>query len=130
MVAAEVIEHLGRPTDLLAEIHRVLKPGGCVIITTPYRLTEKPLDSEHVAEFYPGEIAALVGTLFDRVTVELSHPVWLTDLYLHRMAGHFWVRWVVNLLSVCVGHNPFLTGSAFRYYAQIVVAGVKPWFSN
>lgn len=35
MVAAEVIEHLTRPDDLLQECRRVLKPGGILLLTTP-----------------------------------------------------------------------------------------------
>jgi len=33
--AGEVIEHLLSPDDLLDEIHRILKPEGCCVITTP-----------------------------------------------------------------------------------------------
>jgi len=33
--AGEVIEHLVDTSFFLSEIHRVLKPGGCVILTTP-----------------------------------------------------------------------------------------------
>ena len=31
----EVVEHLDRPADALAEVHRVLRDGGSVVITTP-----------------------------------------------------------------------------------------------
>ena len=30
-----VLEHLEHPLELLSEIHRVLKPGGCLIMTVP-----------------------------------------------------------------------------------------------
>ena len=33
--AGEVIEHLTNPTWMLQESYRLLKPGGCIIITTP-----------------------------------------------------------------------------------------------
>ncbi|SPP66508.1 class I SAM-dependent methyltransferase [Nitrospira lenta] len=33
--ALEIIEHLTSPFHLLAEAHRILQPGGCVVITTP-----------------------------------------------------------------------------------------------
>jgi len=33
--ALEIIEHLTSPFHLLAEAHRILQPGGCLVITTP-----------------------------------------------------------------------------------------------
>lgn len=41
IIFAETIEHLARPNHALSEIHRVLKPGGIIIITTP-NLTSLP----------------------------------------------------------------------------------------
>ena len=41
VILAEVIEHLARPNYCLSEIHRVLKPAGTLIITTP-NLTSLP----------------------------------------------------------------------------------------
>ncbi len=33
--AIEVFEHLGRPFDAMAEIHRILKPGGLIVFSVP-----------------------------------------------------------------------------------------------
>lgn len=41
VILAEVVEHLARPNHCLSEIHRVLKPGATLIITTP-NLTSLP----------------------------------------------------------------------------------------
>jgi len=37
VVASEVLEHLERPSDAVMELVRVLRPGGCVVVSTPYR---------------------------------------------------------------------------------------------
>jgi SAM-dependent methyltransferase len=57
-VCAEVIEHVHDPEGLLREVHRVLKPGGRAVVTTPVRLTETPEDANHVREWFPGEFRA------------------------------------------------------------------------
>jgi len=59
VVCAEVIEHVYDVPELIAQIHRLLKPGGRAVITTPVRLTEKPEDLNHVQEWFPKEFASL-----------------------------------------------------------------------
>src|SRR5262245_6341389 len=61
VVCTEVIEHVYDPLHLLNEIHRVLKPGATVVITTPVRLTERPGDPNHIQEWFPSEFADLVS---------------------------------------------------------------------
>lgn len=39
VVSYETIEHLARPTDFIAEIKRVLRPGGTLILSAPNALT-------------------------------------------------------------------------------------------
>ncbi len=36
IVCTEVLEHLLQPFDAVREIHRLLKPGGVVLVTTPF----------------------------------------------------------------------------------------------
>lgn len=61
-----VIEHLKRPEALVKEIHRVLKPNGKFIVTTPKRSAEviissyaREIDEEHESYFDLGRFQAL-----------------------------------------------------------------------
>ena len=61
----QVIEHLWNQEEFLAECHRVLRPGGRLLITTPNRLTfspgqDTPLNPFHTRELSAGELAALL----------------------------------------------------------------------
>ena len=67
-----VIEHIDDPGPLLKEIHRVLKPGGRFIFTTPkkkaeflIRLYAKNIEEEHETYFDLDRVRELAGDLFD-----------------------------------------------------------------
>jgi SAM-dependent methyltransferase len=67
----QVIEHLWDQAGFLAECHRVLKPGGKLLVTTPNRLTftpdsDTPLNPYHTRELSPAELDEL---LRDETTV-------------------------------------------------------------
>jgi ubiquinone/menaquinone biosynthesis C-methylase UbiE len=49
VVSFETLEHITRPQELIDEMYRVLKPGGKLMLTTPY-LDHIP-SQEHVWEF-------------------------------------------------------------------------------
>jgi SAM-dependent methyltransferase len=109
VTCAEVIEHAHDVSALLAHIHRVLTPGGRAVITTPVRLTESPLDPNHVREWFPGEFAALFA---DGPLRLLRHeqftPVAATEVYFWRPPMFLRVpifRLLCNLLSIYGGVN-------------------------
>ncbi|NIJ11121.1 SAM-dependent methyltransferase [Saccharomonospora amisosensis] len=61
----QVIEHLWDQQGFLAECHRVLRPGGKLLVTTPNRLTftpdsPTPLNPYHTRELSPAELAELL----------------------------------------------------------------------
>jgi SAM-dependent methyltransferase len=61
----QVIEHLWDQEAFLAECHRVLRPGGALLITTPNRITfspgqDTPLNPFHTRELAADELAALL----------------------------------------------------------------------
>ena len=121
VIASEIIEHVGNPREFIVEASRPLKRDGALIVTTPYRLTEEPLDPHHTHEYFPGELETLMKEFFSDVQVTLSHPAWVTSLYtLHGWARPF--RLLVNMLAI-TGSNPFINWPIGRYAAQITVLG-------
>lgn len=67
VVSFQVIEHIDQDVDFLKEIHRVLKPGGIAIISTPnldWSLTRNPW---HVREYTAAEFTRLGKSIFSEV---------------------------------------------------------------
>jgi ubiquinone/menaquinone biosynthesis C-methylase UbiE len=109
VICAEVIEHVLDVEALLSTIHRILKPRGRAIITTPVRLTEAPSDPNHVREWFPEEFKDLFrdGPLVLRKHEQVI-PAAATEVY-------FWRPWLFlrvplfrllcNGLSICCEVN-------------------------
>lgn len=57
----ETIEHVTDATGLVAELHRLLKPGGRLVISTPNRIGPTPY---HVHDFGFPEFAAMIESAF------------------------------------------------------------------
>ncbi len=97
VTSIEVIEHLVDPEQYVAEIRRVLKDDGLLVLTTPNKLITSPKPGMmwpyHVHEFYPDELYALLGRYFSQVEqwgmcipVYESHPA---RKLVHRLAPIF-----------------------------------------
>jgi SAM-dependent methyltransferase len=67
------VEHVPDPERVLAEVVRVLEPGGVAIFATPNRLTfgrpDEIVDPYHHVEFDPEQLRALCAPWFDDVEV-------------------------------------------------------------
>ncbi len=97
---------------MLREIRRVLKKGGCAIITTRIKLSETPADPTHVTEWFENEFKQLIEEVFADGSYFKSHPVfWMEASYRFRL-----LKYLINLISLV--RNPF-SGfeSRFRYAA-------------
>jgi SAM-dependent methyltransferase len=82
ILLTEVLEHLERPQDALAECARLLRPGGHVILTTPFSwpLHEEPRD---FYRFSPHGLRYLTeGAGFEVVELRALAGIWAT-LTLH-----------------------------------------------
>ncbi len=67
VVSFQVIEHIQNDTLFLKEIHRVLKPGGMGLITTPNRSLSLSRNPWHIREYLADELTALARGIFPEV---------------------------------------------------------------
>ena len=127
-VCSDVIEHVQSPERLLAEAARILQPGGRFVLTTPLRVTEKPLDRAHVHEFFAGELTSLLTSVFSDVTVAAFAPLALLELFglpFHWLGGRPLFRYLFNATTIYLGRNPFATRTTFRYFSMLIATGRK-----
>lgn len=129
-VCCDVIEHVEQPEQLLLDIRRILKPRGIAIITTPIRLTETPLDANHVQEFFPSQFQTLMESCFTEIQVQRHIP--LAGLMLYYWCPWFFLRRPLitlscNLLNICFGINPVEKINALdRYHLLQLAIARKP----
>jgi SAM-dependent methyltransferase len=65
VVSFQVIEHIKDDERFLQEIHRVLKPGGKAIITTPNILMSITRSPWHIREYTPEQMEEILESVFD-----------------------------------------------------------------
>jgi len=129
VILAEVIEHLDEPDATIAESARRLAPSGRLVLTTPIRLLERSLDVHHVHEFWPDELAALIGKRFEHVRLTRMHPAWFVDLMCFGILGIRPLAVAANLLRLVTGIEliDLVASPLGIYWTQAIVAtGPRP----
>lgn len=70
VISFQVIEHIEDDVYFLKEIHRVLRPGGVALLTTPNRLQSLSRNPWHVREYTADELTRLAATVFSLVDMK------------------------------------------------------------
>ena len=70
IISFQVIEHIEDDHLFLAEINRVLKPGGVALITTPNRPLSLSRNPWHIREYTAGELTDLASKYFAHVEMK------------------------------------------------------------
>ena len=70
VISFQVIEHIKHDSLFLKEIHRVLKPGGIALITTPNRKLSLSRNPWHIREYLAHELKDLAAKTFSDVEMK------------------------------------------------------------
>jgi len=70
IVSFQVIEHIRDDALFLKEIHRVLRPGGMAMLTTPNRRMSLTRNPWHIREYTGEELKVLAANYFDDVKMK------------------------------------------------------------
>lgn len=109
-ICNQVLEHVFTPDRFLGEIHRVLKPGGKLLLTVPFVWDEheQPYDYARYTSF--GLRNMLEKNGFEmlehrKINADIRVLFQLTNAYLYKV---LWTRWsAVNLLTCAMVMAPF-----------------------
>jgi SAM-dependent methyltransferase len=126
VVLTDVIEHLKSPGDCLAEIARVLRHSGSLIVTTPKSLPNRKWDERHEREYKPEELSNLLHEYFNQVNLSYFWPLWWSNFYRTRLGWRF-CKSFARLVS-----NPFMRSSSSlpEHFGQLCAVVSRPKGSN
>lgn len=67
VITFQVIEHIKKDSEFVKEIHRVLKPGGKLIVTTPNKTMSISRNPWHIREYKIDELKNMLGKIYSSV---------------------------------------------------------------
>jgi ubiquinone/menaquinone biosynthesis C-methylase UbiE len=70
VISFQVIEHIQDDKLYLKEIHRVLKPGGTALFTTPNRKMSLTRNPWHIREYLPNELKEIASKIFSHADMK------------------------------------------------------------
>lgn len=143
-LCTEVMEHVLDVRQGLLELARIVKPGGQVLLTTPfcYPLHEEPHDYGRLTSYQLAQLASTAGLELRRLEItgnelEVLATVW-SHLWIRRETGEpglagricgLLMRLPVNLLTLC-GSALFCTKLPRKSYLNNVCILQKPMREN
>lgn len=138
VLCTEVLEHIDQPQRALAEMYRVLQPGGQLVLTVPFlsRLHEEPHDYYRYTTYGLQTLLAEAGFLVDEVEVTTSLAGFLghqlSSIVIAGTAGIPILRWVAFAANAALVVLPCrladlaLIAITKKFPANYLVAASKP----
>lgn len=103
-VSVEVIEHVPDDSAFVFQVHRILKPGGWLVLTTPNGESVANVNPDHVRHYTRAQLVDKLKEAFDDVRVWYG----VRRGYLRRVSLRPWLRrrgkevfWVPWILLCC-----------------------------
>jgi SAM-dependent methyltransferase len=96
VLCTETLEHLERPWRFAAEVSRILRPGGTLLLTTPQmaRMHQVPYDFFRYTQFGLKSLFEREGLRAERIDPEGGYFIFLGDTFKHFHGHLFRSRWM------------------------------------
>lgn len=137
ILCSQVLEHVPRPWEALSEFSRVLRPGGCLLLSVPHlsMIHEAPHDYYRYTRFGLQTLAERAGLTVEHLEPTggllcfLAHnaSVVLTST-LGSLPGLQWLCWFVNYVLLVRGMSPVdrVLGLKSVYPCDYLLVARKP----